>query len=133
MSIIKCPCCNNGCDVCGQKGRCNNLHLNLHKQWFDMIRSGQKKEEYRDNTLYWRKKLLTGLAPIKYDYITFSNGYAKNRAQYLVKVEGMTFAEGKTEWGAKKYQKYFVIRLGAIIEFDPKERKTGEQKSLFDN
>ena len=26
------------------------LHLNLKKQWFDMILSGEKKEEYRELT-----------------------------------------------------------------------------------
>jgi len=35
-----------------------NLHLNLIKKWFDMIKSGEKKEEYREVTSYWCSKLL---------------------------------------------------------------------------
>ena len=36
----------------------NILHLNLKKRWFDMIRSGQKKEEYREIKWYWAQRLV---------------------------------------------------------------------------
>lgn len=29
------------------------LHLTLKKKWFDMILSGEKKEEYRELNIYW--------------------------------------------------------------------------------
>jgi hypothetical protein len=34
------------------------LHLTLKKKWFDMIASGEKKEEYREIKLYWMTRLL---------------------------------------------------------------------------
>lgn len=34
------------------------LHLNLKKQWFDMIKCGQKKEEYREIKDYWARRLV---------------------------------------------------------------------------
>jgi uncharacterized protein (DUF736 family) len=34
------------------------MHLNLHKKWFDMIKSGEKKEEYREITGYWAVRLI---------------------------------------------------------------------------
>lgn len=34
------------------------LHLTLKKKWFDMIASGEKKEEYRDFVMYWGKRLV---------------------------------------------------------------------------
>ena len=34
------------------------LQLNLIKQWFDLTLQGIKKEEYRDITPYWAKRLL---------------------------------------------------------------------------
>lgn len=34
------------------------LHLTLKKKWFDMIVSGEKKEEYREITGYWAQRLL---------------------------------------------------------------------------
>ena len=34
------------------------LQLNLIKRWFDLTQQGIKKEEYRDITPYWAKRLL---------------------------------------------------------------------------
>ncbi len=34
------------------------LHLNLKRKWFEMIKSGEKKEEYREITPYWCARLL---------------------------------------------------------------------------
>lgn len=34
------------------------LHLTLKKKWFDMIASGEKKEEYREIKDFWAKRLL---------------------------------------------------------------------------
>lgn len=39
------------------------LYLNVKKKWFDMIASGQKKEEYREIKEYWLKRLF-----MHYDY-----------------------------------------------------------------
>ena len=33
------------------------LTLPIKKKWFDMILSGEKKEEYRDQTPYWLNRL----------------------------------------------------------------------------
>ena len=57
------------------------LTLTLKKKWFDMIASGEKKEEYREIKPYWTKRLEdTPLAPFvlnmkKFDKIKFKNGY----------------------------------------------------------
>ncbi|MEL7191479.1 MAG: ASCH domain-containing protein [Bacteroidota bacterium] len=34
------------------------LHLTLKKKWFCMIKSGEKKEEYREIKKYWASRLL---------------------------------------------------------------------------
>ena len=34
------------------------LILPLKKKWFDMIKSGEKKEEYRETSGYWTSRLL---------------------------------------------------------------------------
>lgn len=41
------------------------LTLSLKKKWYDMIASGEKKEEYREITEYWNKRLCVLLA----DYV----------------------------------------------------------------
>ena len=44
------------------------LKLNLKKKWFDMIQSGQKKEEYREIKEYWFRRLLNCY---KYDVTSY--------------------------------------------------------------
>ncbi len=134
------------------------LHLNLKKQWFDLIFSGEKKEEYREITDYWiqrffkceseiqeiilqksllsieffeqlNKDLQTEWNKIefqnnlkrylkKYDTITFSNGYAKDRPQFVIELLEISIGFGKEKWGAKKGEKYFILKLGKIININ---------------
>ena len=35
------------------------LTLHLKREWFDLIKSGEKKEEYREQSTYWIKRLTT--------------------------------------------------------------------------
>ena len=35
------------------------LILHLKREWFDLIKSGEKKEEYREQSTYWIKRLTT--------------------------------------------------------------------------
>lgn len=98
----------------------NTLHLNLKKKWFDMIRSGEKKEEYREVTSYWETRLVNFIFDQlfewkDFDSITFSNGYSKDRRQFEIELCGIYIREGKTEWGAEKGKEYFVLELGNII------------------
>jgi len=124
------------------------LHLNLKREWFDMILSGGKKEEYRDinkETNYWFRRFknpqcrcmfrlslsiayerykekcllepfkgLFDSMELKYKSITFSNGYAKNRDQFVVELKYIKFKKGKPEWGAEKDKFYFALGLGEI-------------------
>lgn len=39
------------------------LHLILKKKWFDMIKSGEKKEEYRDITVHYLRRFVEINAP----------------------------------------------------------------------
>ena len=139
-----------------------NLHLNLHKKWFDMILSGEKKEEYREVNPYWAYRLINkisknGVNKIQskhwwhgylgrhgkdsnrsfyyfgsrdkesidfiidnygfkdYKTITFSNGYSKNRRQFVIELLSIRVDNGKSEWGALENKKYFILQLGNII------------------
>lgn len=103
----------------------NILHLNLKSQWFNMILSGEKKEEYREQKLYWNRIFYSGLKAIciKDIYykpedviICFSNGYAKNRRQFYIKCNGLKSGFGLEKWGAAKDEVYYVLKLGNIIK-----------------
>jgi len=81
------------------------LHLNLYRKWFDQILNGEKKEEYRDITPYWTKRLFDRDGnQRKYDFIIFRNGYSKNALE--MKIEFL---------GVEKKDKKFVIKLGKIM------------------
>ncbi len=36
----------------------NSLKLTLKKQWFDLVKQGEKKEEYREVKFYWFERLV---------------------------------------------------------------------------
>jgi hypothetical protein len=89
----------------------NVLHLTLKKQWFDMIASRQKKEEYREIKPYWDKRLCGK----NYTHILFRNGYSKNARSMLVECLWCQQGLGMTQWGAPEKDVY-ILRLGEIIE-----------------
>ena len=104
------------------------LKLVLKKRWYDMISSGEKKEEYRDITDYWGSRLTTlpgGMMlfsyrngysdiPVRddYDRVTFYLGYSKGRPSMTFAIKGIRVGVGKEEWGAEPGKKYFIISLG---------------------
>lgn len=95
------------------------LHLNLHRKWFDMIKSGEKTEEYREITPYWMNRL-TEVKDGKRVYkefksVTFSNGYRKDRDQVVVEFKFTSRGTGNTQWGAEPGKKYFIIHVGEEI------------------
>ena len=105
------------------------LHLTLKKKWFDMIASGEKKEEYREIKRYWMARLLTPRKEIDPDkwlwaigfyagtftHVQFRNGYSKQSPTMLFKADGVGVFYGLEKWGAEPGKKYFVIKLGEKI------------------
>ncbi len=79
------------------------LHLTLHKEWFDKIASGEKKEEYRENKPYWKTRLFEK----KFDEVHFRNGYNPDRPFMRVKCLGIDLDE---------HDNRFVIKLGKVLE-----------------
>ncbi len=77
-----------------------------------MILSGEKREEYREISPYWINRF--DFKP-KDPTITFSNGYAKNRDQFVVQMIGFRVGFGKEEWGAPKDKKVYILSLGNVI------------------
>lgn len=88
------------------------LKLVLKKKWYDMIASGQKKEEYREITDYWIKRI----SGKEYKFVTFYLGYAKNRPSMTYEMRTPLIGFGILQWGAELGKKYFVLRLGRRID-----------------
>ena len=94
------------------------LHLTLKKKWFDMIASGEKKEEYREPKDYWFKRLTNDTYPIThklFDVVQFKNGYAKNAPTITVEFKGIVIGKAKPEWSDNWQGSVFAIKLGNII------------------
>ena len=91
------------------------LHLNLTKKWYDMILSGEKKEEYRELSDYWKIRM-KNVRTKNIQTITFSNGYAKNRRQFVIELLYISIRTGIIEWGAENDKVYFVIHLGKLLK-----------------
>lgn len=94
------------------------LTLPIKKKWFDMILSGEKKEEYREIKPYytsrfqklWRGSLIGGKAERK---IMFRNGYSSKSPSFIatctIKVD-----TGREEWGAEPNKQYYVLTINSI-------------------
>ncbi len=91
------------------------LHLTLKKKWFDMIDSGEKKEEYREINQYWEDRLGEDANGKFHDVVEFRNGYQKEARRMRFIIEDITNDYGKIEWGADPDKVYFVIKLGERI------------------
>ena len=99
----------------------------LKKEWYEMIESGVKTEEYREIKPYWKQRLLMYgdvwgdnslvvdtcnkgfLLFEEYDAVKFSYGYTKRTMTFEIKE--ITIGKGKPEWGAPK-EEVFIIKLG---------------------
>lgn len=50
-----------------------------------------------------------------FDAIKFTNGYGKDKPNFTIECRDIEIREGKKEWGAEAGVKYFVIKLGKIL------------------
>lgn len=119
------------------------LHKTIKRKWFDMIVSGEKKEEYLEIKKFWIQRLLKDVEVsiksditsykdlansikwndgmcsfdfIEYDTVTCRNGYNKDCPVVLWEHLNITVGEGKQEWGAEPGVKYFILHIGEIIK-----------------
>ena len=113
------------------------LILPIKKKWFDMILSGEKKEEYREITGYWTSRInnwsrdlcgdyrvtdqyfLSQLRSGSHEYCTaiFRNGYGKNAPSFKCDVK-VCIGTGRQEWGAEPGKEYFVLQISDIVRQD---------------
>lgn len=90
-----------------------NLNLSIYKQYFDEIKAGTKKIEYREIKDYYTKKfIIGGVAPgegelkaVHYDTVTF---YTKEGDKMVVEWKGVNLYP-------RKDPKWYAIQLGEIL------------------
>lgn len=113
------------------------LDLPLKAKWYEMIESGNKKEEYREIKKYWIGRLAkcggrnsyektgfyckkaicfscitrgNGFHPKEYTHVCFRFGYTKRTM--LFELESITIGVGNTNWGAPDNECVFILKLG---------------------
>lgn len=103
------------------------LTLPIKKKWFDMIKSGEKKEEYREIKPYYDKRLfdycrLVALEEYAHDVwghpefeVIFRNGYSKTSPKIKCKVNCRK-DYGEQKWGAEPNKLYYVLKILSVEE-----------------
>lgn len=88
------------------------LTLPIKAKWFEMIRSGKKKEEYRRLCPYYEKRFrnLGLFVPNQSALLQFRNGYSAQSPSFIAEVK-LTIGYGRTEWGAVSGEKYFILSI----------------------
>lgn len=97
------------------------LILPIKKQWFDMIRSGIKKEEYRDIKPYYtirfnnemEKRKKDKFANYKVFDVMFRNGYSSKSPSFIA-VCKLRKGQGYEKWGAIKNKEYYILEILSI-------------------
>lgn len=91
------------------------LILPIKKKWFDMILSGEKKEEYREIKPYYTTRFMNELRkesdiPI---WILFRNGYKKDSPTIKCRCL-LTKGIGKPKWGAEPNKEYYILKILSV-------------------
>lgn len=102
------------------------LTLPIKRQWYDMIVSGQKLEEYREPD-YWLPRLKkeaikqfgigkTGFDGVK---VRIRAGYRVDSPTAILTLEYAVLAPGFAEWGAVPGVEYLVLRIRKVEQLRP--------------
>ena len=93
------------------------LVLPIKKQWYDMILSGIKKEEYRDIKPYYTKRFekigLIGAEACSSVKVKFRNGYSATSPSFIAECS-CRMGRGNPEWGAVPGVDYYILEIRAI-------------------
>lgn len=92
------------------------LDLPLKKEWYEMIESSVKKEEYREIKPYWTKRFEKN----EYTHIRFRYGYTKRTMMF--ELADLSKGVGNKDWGAPDYDVYILV-LGNRMLGDEKLKK----------
>lgn len=92
------------------------LHLTLTKKWYDMVKSGEKRVEYRELKPYWKSRLCDkderGVYQFKkFTHVEFRNGYGKSLPFMRFEITEMTVGIGDQKFGAPLHKNVFIIKF----------------------
>lgn len=91
------------------------ITLPIKRKWFDMIQSGEKKEEYRNITSRYEAMFRNATKKDGTFLVCLRNGYSLSSPSMIVRVK-CSIGEGLEVWGAVPGEKYFVLSILDIKE-----------------
>lgn len=99
------------------------LNLTIKRKWFDMILSGDKRDEYRevDNSQVRNAWEMIALDEyVGYYVMVLRNGYSMGSPALAVQVYDITLRSGDDsihpEWGEPTDRYHFAIMLGDVLK-----------------
>lgn len=114
------------------------LTLTIKRKWFNMILSGEKREEYRDIKPYYDARFMNAFGMIwigdelvrapmgelqknRVQMVAFRNGYGKDVPTIWAECS-LSVGYGRKEWGAEQGKLYYVLHIKKI-----RWKKAGEE------
>ncbi len=107
------------------------LTLPIKKKWFDMILSGEKKEEYREHNGYYFTRFSNLFGFMEYNgeivrhipeitrnqiqSICFRNGYSSSSPYFIARCS-IRLGKGKVLWGAEPEKEYYILTIHGVID-----------------
>jgi hypothetical protein len=103
-----------------KRSQCSILPLVLKGKWYDMIASGEKREEYRADKPYWRRRFSNWVKNLPFSghlVIAFSRGYRK--PDLLIEVSGINIFPDRLhpDWG-EPTGLHYVIALNRRVQLN---------------
>jgi hypothetical protein len=102
-----------------KRSECTILPLVLDGEWYDMIASGEKKEEYRDEKRFWRTRISNVIYKAHNEdkpiVVAFSRGYKKQDMFFVADRILCKKGSNHPEWGEPETAHY-VIQLSERVE-----------------
>lgn len=108
-----------------KRSECEVLTLVLKERWFQMIALGQKREEYRDYTVYWQRRIRNWIDRSAIDglilVIEFRLGYAYRAPRAAFLLDSLLIREAyrfeHPDWG-EPCGEHYVLRLGERVKLE---------------
>ena len=97
------------------------LTLPIKKQWFRMIMTGEKREEYREIKPYYTERFKNVFLLDKDGdptgancAVCLRNGYSPVSPKILADVS-LRIGTGDPKWGAKSGKEYYVLNINKVL------------------
>lgn len=91
------------------------VKLPIKRKWYEMILSGEKKEEYREIKPYWIYEFKQNIQKDNEMLVMFVNGYDETISNNFLARVRLTRGVGRPEWGAPSNE-VFILKILEIIE-----------------